>query len=89
MQLTEQYRPRTWDDVVGQDEVLATINAGLFAGPGDGTLVAAASTFAISNGTENLTGLPGFFEHNLIAALKELAIVGPVSAVVWWLRKPS
>jgi DNA polymerase III gamma/tau subunit len=27
MQLTEQYRPQTWDDVVGQDEVLATIAA--------------------------------------------------------------
>jgi replication-associated recombination protein RarA len=26
MQLTEQYRPQTWDDVVGQDDVLATIN---------------------------------------------------------------
>ena len=26
MQLTEQYRPQTWDDVVGQDEVLTTIN---------------------------------------------------------------
>jgi replication-associated recombination protein RarA len=25
MQLTEQYRPQTWDDVVGQDEALATI----------------------------------------------------------------
>ena len=25
MQLTELYRPRTWSDVVGQDEVLATI----------------------------------------------------------------
>ena len=33
--------------------------------------------------------LPGFFEHNLIAALKELVIVGPVAAVVWWLRNPS
>ena len=27
MQLTEQYRPRTWADVVAQDEVLATIAA--------------------------------------------------------------
>lgn len=27
MQLTEQYRPRTWEDVAGQDEVIATINA--------------------------------------------------------------
>src|SRR5277367_1326934 len=26
MQLTEQYRPQTWDAVVGQDDVLATIN---------------------------------------------------------------
>lgn len=26
MMLTEQYRPRTWEDVVGQDEVLTTIN---------------------------------------------------------------
>src|SRR5262249_36926655 len=27
MQLTEQYRPKTWDEVAGQEEVLATINA--------------------------------------------------------------
>src|SRR5439155_21880948 len=26
VQLTEQYRPRIWEDVCGQDEVIATIN---------------------------------------------------------------
>src|SRR5215213_4822221 len=27
MQLTEQYRPRTWDDVVGQDKIVSKIRA--------------------------------------------------------------
>ncbi|HYN08507.1 MAG TPA: metal-dependent hydrolase [Vicinamibacterales bacterium] len=33
--------------------------------------------------------LPGFLEHNLIAALKEFVIVGPVAAVVWWVRRTN
>jgi membrane-bound metal-dependent hydrolase YbcI (DUF457 family) len=28
--------------------------------------------------------LPGFFEHNAIAALKELVILGPVAGLAWW-----
>src|SRR4051812_10539510 len=27
MQLTEQYRPRTWEEVVGQDKIVARIQA--------------------------------------------------------------
>jgi membrane-bound metal-dependent hydrolase YbcI (DUF457 family) len=31
--------------------------------------------------------LSGFFEHNAIAAAKELAILAPVTGAVWWLRR--
>lgn len=27
MQLTEQYRPKSWDDVVGQDKIVSKIQA--------------------------------------------------------------
>jgi membrane-bound metal-dependent hydrolase YbcI (DUF457 family) len=33
--------------------------------------------------------LPGFFEQNLGAALKELVILSPVAALIWWIRRPK
>jgi membrane-bound metal-dependent hydrolase YbcI (DUF457 family) len=33
--------------------------------------------------------LPGFLEHNLIAAGKELAMLAPVAGLVWWGRSRS
>ena len=36
--------------------------------------------------------LPGFSEHNAVAALKELVILGPIAGLAWWqstkLRRP-
>jgi membrane-bound metal-dependent hydrolase YbcI (DUF457 family) len=36
--------------------------------------------------------LPGFFEHNLVATAKELAMLGPIAGLAWWrstkLRRP-
>jgi LexA-binding, inner membrane-associated putative hydrolase len=31
--------------------------------------------------------LPGFVMHNLLAVLREVAILGPVVAAVWWFRR--
>ena len=31
--------------------------------------------------------LPGFVTHNLLAVLRELAILGPIAAGAWWLRR--
>ena len=31
--------------------------------------------------------LPGFFAHNVFAAAKELAIVGPIAGLCWWIRR--
>ena len=33
--------------------------------------------------------LPGFFSHNLLAVLREAAILGPIAAGLWWFRRPS
>ena len=33
--------------------------------------------------------LPGFLEHNLIAAVKEFVILGPIAAIVWRTRGPK
>jgi hypothetical protein len=31
--------------------------------------------------------LPGFLEHNLIAAAKEIVLLGPIAAIVWRIRR--
>ena len=31
--------------------------------------------------------LPGFLEHNLVAAAKELVILGPITGLLWWIRR--
>jgi membrane-bound metal-dependent hydrolase YbcI (DUF457 family) len=31
--------------------------------------------------------LPGFLEHNALAAAKEFVILGPVTGLVWWVRR--
>ena len=31
--------------------------------------------------------LAGFIQHNVLAVLKEIAILGPVAAVLWWRRR--
>ena len=31
--------------------------------------------------------LPGFWEHNVIAAARELLIVAPLTAIIWWTRR--
>jgi len=33
--------------------------------------------------------LPNFVTHNLLAVAREIAILLPIVAVVWWLRNPS
>jgi hypothetical protein len=33
--------------------------------------------------------LPNFWTHNGIAVLREIAILGPATALVWWLRQRS
>jgi hypothetical protein len=30
--------------------------------------------------------LPGFVTHNLLAVAREIAILGPIAAVIWWRR---
>jgi inner membrane protein len=31
--------------------------------------------------------LPGFLPHNLMAVAREIALLGPVTAAIWWLRR--
>jgi len=33
--------------------------------------------------------LPGFFTHNLLAVAREIAILGPVVAGLWWFRRST
>jgi membrane-bound metal-dependent hydrolase YbcI (DUF457 family) len=30
--------------------------------------------------------LPGFVQHNVLAVLREIAILGPIAAALWWSR---
>jgi len=31
--------------------------------------------------------LPGFIQHNLLAIAREVAILAPIAALLWWRRR--